>query len=257
MESSSKEKEIFNQMSEIDISNYTKSKHGLTYLSWARAWEILKKKYPTAKFEVIYNEKTQMPYFSDTAGAIVRTRISIDEYSCDSFLPVLNHKNQAITAESIDVFLVNKSIMRCLVKNIALMTGLGLNLYVGEDAPAFNDDKQSIEDELKEEIFQAATIESLQKVVNDLAKKYKTEIPLIKSLATKRKEEIFSSSVDKKEVFLSDSDFEKFVKENNASFGYLWLDVQTIEKETGLKFNNEQKGVITTFLDKNQDNDQI
>ena len=50
------------------------------------------------------------------------------------WLPVMNHRNQALTVEQATMFDVNKTIMRCLTKNLA-MFGLGHYIYAGEDMP--------------------------------------------------------------------------------------------------------------------------
>ena len=51
--------------------------------------------------------------------------------------PVLDNKNQ--TLKEPNAFQVNTSIMRCLVKAIALATGIGLYIYAGEDLPEQDD----------------------------------------------------------------------------------------------------------------------
>ena len=66
----------------------------------------------------------------------------------ECWLPVMDSKNRAMLKESYEIttksgkvvvekatmFDVNKTIMRCLVKNLA-MFGLGLYVYAGEDLP--------------------------------------------------------------------------------------------------------------------------
>jgi hypothetical protein len=51
-------------------------------------------------------------------------------------LPVMDHRNQAV--KNPDAFVVNKNMMRCLVKAIACH-GLGINVYAGEDLPLDED----------------------------------------------------------------------------------------------------------------------
>jgi len=71
-------------------------------------------------------------------------------------LPVLDNKNKAMkkqaytyttnygekTVDSATMFDINTSIMRCLVKNIALF-GFGINVYKGEDLPLSEKDFMS------------------------------------------------------------------------------------------------------------------
>ena len=42
---------VWETLSGIDVSEHTEEKNGLTYLSWAWAWGIVKKHYPTATYE--------------------------------------------------------------------------------------------------------------------------------------------------------------------------------------------------------------
>jgi hypothetical protein len=55
-------------------------------------------------------------------------------------LPVMDHRNQAV--KNPDAFVVNKNMMRCLVKAIACH-GLGINVYAGEDLPLDEDGHDS------------------------------------------------------------------------------------------------------------------
>ena len=42
---------VWETLSGIDVSEHTEEKNGLTYLSWAWAWGIVKKHYPNANYE--------------------------------------------------------------------------------------------------------------------------------------------------------------------------------------------------------------
>ena len=44
---------VWETLSKIDVSDHTEEKNGLTYLSWAWAWGIVKKHYPKATFTKI------------------------------------------------------------------------------------------------------------------------------------------------------------------------------------------------------------
>lgn len=46
----------------------------------------------------------------------------------------VKYKNYTVTVPAATMFDINKTIMRCLVKNLA-MFGLGLGIYAGEDLP--------------------------------------------------------------------------------------------------------------------------
>ena len=134
----------------------------LKYVSWAYAWAEVKKLYPSASYEV--KKFNGLPYVYDPiTGFMVYTSVTIEGVSHEMWLPVLDGANKAMkatpytyttpkweynqqtrrrekigmeerTVEAASMFDVNKAIMRCLVKNLA-MFGLGLYVYAGEDLP--------------------------------------------------------------------------------------------------------------------------
>lgn len=139
--------EKFEQLYSLNVNGKTETKNGLTYLSWAWAWAEFKKVYPSATYEVVkYNG---LPYAYDPlTGYMVYTKVTADEVTHEMWLPVMDSANNAMKAEPYEVqtkyktitvkaatmFDVNKTIMRCLTKNLA-MFGLGLYIYAGEDLP--------------------------------------------------------------------------------------------------------------------------
>ena len=153
-----KKKSIFEVMSAIDISPYTFSKNGMSYLPWSRAIEQLRLRYPDTKItECTFTAKkfvsavtaetkdskqydtrlieVDMPYFTDGRTCYVKTRVEIPSEGIDEYctLPVMDFKNQPISAEKVTMFDVNKTLRRCVTKNIAYATGLGLSLWHKEE----------------------------------------------------------------------------------------------------------------------------
>ena len=63
---------------------------------------------------------------------MVFTMVTVEEQSYEMWLPVMDFKNKAV--KEADMMDINKTIMRCLVKNLA-MFGLSLYIYAGEDLP--------------------------------------------------------------------------------------------------------------------------
>ena len=145
----------FDALNQLNLNDKVEKKDNLTYLSWANAWSEFKKFYPTASFRVICHPETHMPYFNDPLfGIMVFTEITADSQTYSMFLPVMNASNKAMRSEPYSykvwnrqsrqyeermvegatMFDINKAIMRCLVKNMALF-GLGLYIYAGEDLP--------------------------------------------------------------------------------------------------------------------------
>ena len=145
----------------------------LTYLSWPWAWAEVKKRFPDAHYTIWKNENG-LPYTVDPlTGFMVYTSVTIEGITHEMWLPVMDGANKAMksepytytvknprfkyakrqpdgryldsygneqkeyltkTVDAATMMDVNKTIMRCLVKNLA-MFGLGLYIYAGEDLP--------------------------------------------------------------------------------------------------------------------------
>lgn len=159
--------EHFNKLNSINVNENTeKKKTGtqvLTYLSWAWAWTEVKKLYPNASYE-IKKFDNNLPYiYDDKTGYMVFTNVTIEGITHEMWLPVMDGSNKAMksepytyqvnkytngkldgnvdkTVESATMFDINKTIMRCLTKNLA-MFGLGLYIYAGEDLPENEEEK--------------------------------------------------------------------------------------------------------------------
>ena len=130
------EKNYFIELNNINVSDKTEKKNGLTYLSWAWAWGEVKKLHPTANY-TIYERETEfgpVNYFTDGKTAWVKTGVIIDEVEHIEELPVMDFKNKSIPLDAITSFDVNKTIQRSLTKALA-RHGLGLYIYAGEDLP--------------------------------------------------------------------------------------------------------------------------
>lgn len=114
----------------INVNEHTEKKNGLTYLSWAWAWAEVLKADPKANFKVeMFDGSPLMP----VGGTfMVWVTVTMFDKPMTCMLPVLDYRNKPIATPN--AFDVNTSIMRCLVKAIA-MQGLGLYIYAGEDLP--------------------------------------------------------------------------------------------------------------------------
>ena len=131
-----KKTSVWETLSKINVSErvekkYFKNKktgreYGLSYLSWAWAWAEVKKRYPTASYE-IHDDI----FFPDNT---VETRVSvtIEDQTHMMWLPVMDFKNDAkVNPTSREV---SDTRMRCLTKAIA-MHGMGHYIYAGEELP--------------------------------------------------------------------------------------------------------------------------
>jgi len=137
---------VWETLSKIDVSKHTEEKNGLTYLSWAWAWGIVKEHYPLAKFQknLFDGTNTKMPYMVDGSGfAFVSVTVFIEEEEQTEVLPVLDYANKPVANPN--SFQVNTALQRCLAKCCA-MHGLGHYIYAGEDLPQGVEKKVSIED---------------------------------------------------------------------------------------------------------------
>jgi hypothetical protein len=151
----------------INVNNHTEKKNGLTYLSWAWAWAEVLKIDPLATWEAIEFDGFPVKFLPD-ASAMVKTVVTIKGHAKSCWLPVMNHRNQAI--KNPDAFAINTAIVRCLTKCIS-MHGLGLYIYAGEDLPEDGEPKQkpgvvSAKTAMREEYDQLSP--DRQQVVDDV-----------------------------------------------------------------------------------------
>lgn len=126
-------KSVYEVLSAIDCSQHIEERNGLSYLSWAWAWGILKKYYPDAVY-TIYENQDGLNYFTDGRTCFVKTGVTVQNLEYIEYLPVMDHRNASIPLEKVTSFDVNKAIQRSLTKAIA-RHGLGLYVYAGEDLP--------------------------------------------------------------------------------------------------------------------------
>lgn len=169
------EKKTFLTLADLNVSEKVEKRDGLSYLSWAWAWRHFKEACPDATYEIIINQQTGLPYFESAAGVMVYTKVTACGETHMMWLPVMDSHNKAMKAQpyevktkngtifvkAFDMFDVNKALMRCLTKNLA-MFGLGLYIYAGEDLP-----EQSViakTEELNELIKQVEACESVEQV---------------------------------------------------------------------------------------------
>lgn len=140
---------MFEQLSAINVNEHVEQKNGLSYLSWAHAWRIFKQSCPDATYE-IKKFANNLPYvYDENTGYMVFTSITANGETHEMWLPVMDSSNKAmknvqytydtkykkgLICEAATMFDINKTIMRCLVKNMG-MFGLGLYIYAGEDLP--------------------------------------------------------------------------------------------------------------------------
>jgi len=147
-------KTVFETLNNLNVNGHTEGRNDLTYLSWVWAIAEVMKLYPDMQYEVVKFENG-LPYaYDEKTGYMVYTKVTIEGVTHEMWLPVMDSSNKAMknvpytykvknkktgeeyekTVEAATMFDINKTIMRCLTKNLA-MFGLGLYIYAGEDLP--------------------------------------------------------------------------------------------------------------------------
>lgn len=142
---------------------------GARYLPWANAWAKFKEKYPSGSFKINWFEESTLltetndngeiishiekipkPYFNDSGfGIMVSVSLSLngDSYMEPTILPVMDSANASMKDHSYkyetkkgekvcpaaDMTDINRAIQRCLVKAIAIHTGIGLQFWIKEE----------------------------------------------------------------------------------------------------------------------------
>lgn len=127
------EKSVYEVLSAINVNGHTEKKNDLTYLSWAFAWDAVKKNFPDATYN-IYENNLGWNYHTDGKTCWVKTSVTICGSEMVEYLPVMDFKNASIPLDKVTSFDVNKAIQRALTKACA-RHGLGLYIYAGEDLP--------------------------------------------------------------------------------------------------------------------------
>jgi hypothetical protein len=122
----------FTELDHVDVTKHIEKKGKFSYLSWAYAVRELKKRHPSATWEVHEYGEERLPFIKTECGFFVKVTVTVDGIDATQVHPVLDHQNKTINTPN--SFQINTSIQRCLAKAIALH-GLGLHLYAGEDLP--------------------------------------------------------------------------------------------------------------------------
>ena len=193
----------------------------LKYLSWAWAWHEVRKRCPDATYTIIKNENGLPYFVDPNMGIMVYTTVTISGETHEMWLPVMDGANNPMKLEPYEyqvknykfkyakwneakkgyydsygnpqpeyitkkvdaatMFDVNKTVMRCLTKNLA-MFGLGLALYAGEDLfdnpekaePASEDPKDLVEEVDKK--VQSMIVNMSREQKDDLLKKIESKL---------------------------------------------------------------------------------
>ena len=172
----------FEFLRSIDVSHLTAKKGRLDYLPWTHAWNELLKHYPKASYTQrnwpliifgkegpIWMESTEVPYLVSPEGYMVEVSVDLNDGETPvrhADLFVMDTRNKAILPKpygnGADMFEINKTVQRCLVKAIA-MCGLGLDIYTKEDNPLDPSDVDPPELDAKEKRSESTETEEESK----------------------------------------------------------------------------------------------
>ena len=194
----------FEKLSAINVNEHVEKKKDLTYLSWAWAWSEVKKACPDAIYKVGETD------YDEAIGFMCHTTVTIDGETLEMWLPVMDSSNKSMkkiqytvstrygdkTIEAATTFDINKTIMRCLVKNLA-MFGLGLYIFAGEDLPESDSlvvvpQEVVLVDLVKDSDNWAKVVKYIEKnknlgvkeTVQQLGRKYTMSAPIKKEIAS-------------------------------------------------------------------------
>jgi len=200
-------KTVFERLSAINVNDHVEKKKDLSYLSWAWAWSETKRACPDATYHIGETE------YDDALGFMCHTSVTIEGETLSMWLPVMDGANKSMlkrsytyttrfgekSVEAATTFDINKTMMRCLVKNLA-MFGLGIYIYAGEDLPETTSapvKSEPVSDDSKETLkkdtenwekvvkyVQANKTLGLQKIGLQLNRKYIISPALKKELST-------------------------------------------------------------------------
>ena len=162
------QEELSKKFLQLNVNDHTETKNDLTYLSWAWAWQETLKICPTATYEIKHfldkDGVSRCYQYDPILGYMVFTSVTVNGLTREMWLPVMDGANKSMldhsykykvkkyeynketrkkefngeyeekVVDAATMFDINKTIMRCLTKNIA-MFGLGIYIYAGEDLP--------------------------------------------------------------------------------------------------------------------------
>jgi hypothetical protein len=200
-------RERFVELYTKNVNDYVEKKNGLSYLAWAYAWAEFKKVYPDATYDVKKDMEGRCYFGDENIGYMVYTSVTAGGLTYEMWLPVMDGANKAMKlnpytytvaayewdevqrkkvktgevekiVEAISMFDINKAVMRCLVKNLA-MFGLGLYIYAGEDLP---EDVSAFQEPMTYEKALAYVYKDGKYPDKALSEIYKTDIAYINEL---------------------------------------------------------------------------
>jgi len=175
----------YKELRTIDISGEIRKKGRFNYLPWVFAVDTLLLHDPEANW--FYTEPVEY-----NGTLLVGCSVTAFGKTMTEWLPVLDGANKAITNPT--AMQVNSTMKRCLVKCIAICTGIGLSLYAGDEF--WDEAEEPISDKVNQMLELAKTPEELMKIFGENWAKLKTKKQQdeVKPIYEKRKAELNATS---------------------------------------------------------------
>lgn len=174
----------FKELCQKDVNEFTdvikQNDVKLTYLSWIYA--IREATIADSDFDYAIDMYDGKPYIHDEqTGYLVTTKVTMFNETKPMWLPVMDSFNKAMkshpytyktkygerTVAAATMFDINTTIMRCLVKNIA-MFGIGLYIYAGEDLPEKMLNQEELNKQYQEKLDKAIDALHAAKTIDEL-----------------------------------------------------------------------------------------
>lgn len=165
------EKNYFQVLYDIDITDKSAEKNGLTYMPWASVWAEVKKIFPDANYTV-YEDANGRFWFDDGRTGWVKTGVTINGIEHIERLPIMDFRNKSIPADNITSCDANKAVQRSITKACG-RHGMSLHIYEGEDLPESVSELNELNDvnmELATKI--AKKSEDAKKLVGETVRKF-------------------------------------------------------------------------------------
>lgn len=144
------ERRVWQEMSTLNVNDKTSKKMNLTYLSWSDCWATLADYYPESNYD--FGEPKYYPDDTVEVSCTVTIKEGEHAFSRIMYLPVMDHRNNSVPNPTSRQ--ISDARQRCLVKAVAVATGLGLYIYRGEDLPS-EDKPKRVNKQLVQQYVQA------------------------------------------------------------------------------------------------------
>lgn len=175
----------YKELRSIDVTAEIKKMGKFNYLPWAYCVDTLLQHDPEANW--VYGEPQ---IFNGTM--MVNCSVTAFGKTMTEYLPVKDNSNKSITNPN--AMQINNAMKRCLVKCIAICTGIGLSLYAGDEF--WDEPEETLIDEISKEIDNCQTKEELIKIFGEAWKQIKSpkDKKAIQTVYEKRKVELNATS---------------------------------------------------------------